>query len=53
MMEARKRARELDPKDERKQMEMQRAAHQAAHHGALARVHAALDAPCARSAGAR
>jgi len=49
MMEARKRARALDPKDERKQMEMQRTAHQSAQHGAPDRVHAALDAPCSRS----
>jgi hypothetical protein len=38
MIEARKRARDMDPKDERKQMEMQRMAHQSAQHGSGFRV---------------
>ena len=38
MIEARKRARDMDPKDERKRMEMQRMAHQSAQHGSGFRV---------------
>ena len=33
MMQARKRARDMDPNDERKQMDLQRRAHESSHHG--------------------
>ena len=36
MIEARKRAREMDPNDERKKMEQQRLQQSAAHHGTCA-----------------